>query len=178
MKQNQINSYMCICSEYSTGWLKKTLTTLSMLCRMANWSLFKKEPMSGNARCGCSRTSKLENWCHSFWSPKQLCNPLAIDVTVITFLHMRYSFILNEVRFVVFECSEIVGSIRQVPVHNSRNDRHSARIYGKADCNGRAAARLYAERFQNRHTPHHSSFRGHWATTKKSRKVSHMYIAE
>ena len=30
--------------------------------------------------------------------------------------------------------------------------------YGKADCNGRAAAQLYAERFPNRHTQHYSSF--------------------
>ena len=85
---------------------KKTSTTLSMLCRTANWSLFKKKPMSENARCGRSRTSKLENWCHSFWPPKQVCNPLAIDVAAITFTCMRYSFILNEVRFAVFECSE------------------------------------------------------------------------
>lgn len=30
--------------------------------------------------------------------------------------------------------------------------------YGKADGNGRAAARLYAERFPNRNTPHHGTF--------------------
>ena len=68
---------------------------------------------------------------------------------------MRYSLILNELRFVVFECSEVVGSILHVPVHNSRNDRHGARI-GKADY--RSAARLHTERFPNRHTPQHSSF--------------------
>ena len=30
--------------------------------------------------------------------------------------------------------------------------------YGKADCNGRAAAHLYGERFPNRRTLHHSPF--------------------
>ena len=49
-----------------TGWSKKTPTTLSILCRTANWSLFKKEPMSGNTWCGHSRTSKLENWCYNW----------------------------------------------------------------------------------------------------------------
>ena len=53
--------------------------------------------------------------CNSFWSPEQIYNALVIDVTVITFLRMLYSFILNEVRFVVFECSDVVGSIRHVP---------------------------------------------------------------
>ena len=38
--------------------IEKTPTTLNMLCRTANWSLFRKEPMSGNARCGRSRPSK------------------------------------------------------------------------------------------------------------------------
>lgn len=30
--------------------------------------------------------------------------------------------------------------------------------YGKMDCNGRAAQRLYVERFPDRHAPHHSTF--------------------
>ena len=38
----------------------KTPTMLSMLCRTANWSLFKKEPLSGNARFGCCRASMFE----------------------------------------------------------------------------------------------------------------------
>ena len=70
---------------------------------------------------------------------------------------MRFSFILNEVRFVVFEWSEIVGSIR-IYQYTTAEMTDMVLAYGKADCNGRAAARLNAERFPNRHTPHHSSF--------------------
>ena len=137
---------------------KKTPTTLSMLCRTANWSLFNKEPMSENARCGRSRTSKSENWCHSFWSPKQVCNPLAIDVGAITFLRMHYSFILNEVRSVVFECSERFLAAFDMYQYKTAEMTDMVLAYGKADCKDRAAARLYAERFPNRHTPHYSSF--------------------
>ena len=61
----------------------KTLTTHSMLCRTANWSLFKKEPLSGNA--GCCRATKFENELVSQFVPirfsvliQQLCNPSAI----------------------------------------------------------------------------------------------------
>ena len=36
-----------------TGCPKKTMTTLSILCRTANWSSFMKEPLSRKARFGC-----------------------------------------------------------------------------------------------------------------------------
>ena len=39
----------------------KISRTFSMLCRTTNWSLFKKEPLSGIARFGCCRVSKFEN---------------------------------------------------------------------------------------------------------------------
>ena len=67
---------------------------------------------------------------------------------------MRYSFILNEVRFVVFECIEVLDMCR----YTTAEMTDMVFAYGEADCNGRAAARLYAESFPNRHTPHHSSF--------------------
>ena len=38
-----------------------------MLCRMANWSLFKKERRSGNSCFGCCRASKSQNeWVSQF----------------------------------------------------------------------------------------------------------------
>ena len=47
--------------------------------------------------------------------------------------------------------------------------------WGKVDCNGRTAARLYAARFRNGHTP--SFFvRGHREITKKRKIVSRMYF--
>ena len=44
-----------------TGCPKKTPTTITMLCRTANWWLFKRETQSGNAGFGCSRALKFEN---------------------------------------------------------------------------------------------------------------------
>ena len=47
---------------FSTGWSKKH-RMLSMLCRMADWSLFKKEPMSGNARMGAVDHQNVRSIC-------------------------------------------------------------------------------------------------------------------
>ena len=56
-----------------------------MLCRTANWSLFKKEPLPGNARFGCFTASKFENERVSQFVPfrvgtlmQHICKPLAI----------------------------------------------------------------------------------------------------
>ena len=67
------------------GYPKKILTMLSMLCRTANWSLFKKEPLPRNVWFGCHRALKFENkWVSQFVLTRfgvliqQVCNPLAM----------------------------------------------------------------------------------------------------
>ena len=47
--------------------------------------------------------------------------------------------------------------------------------YGKAVCNVRAAARLYAERFPNRHTPHHFSFAAIQRRLRKAGKFHYVH---
>ena len=81
----------------------KTPTTLSMLCRTANWSLFKKEPLSGNALFGCCRASKFENERVSQFAPirfgvliQQVCNPSADFVrNVRNHLNVRLHIQIN-----------------------------------------------------------------------------------
>ena len=63
--QKLINKVATILKLYTES--PKTPTTFSMLCRTANWSLLKKEPLSGNARFGCCRASKLTNECHNLF---------------------------------------------------------------------------------------------------------------
>ena len=56
---------LCMIVHY-TGRSKKP-TKLSMVCRTANWSLLKEEPLSGNARFVCCRASEFENeWVSQF----------------------------------------------------------------------------------------------------------------
>ena len=147
-----------------TGWSKKTPTTLSMLCRMANWSLFKEKPMSGNARCGRSRTSKLENWCHNWlqfvlvsWTGMQpfsyRCDRNNIPAHAL-FLHFEWGmFCCLRVQWGCWQHSTCTSTQQQKwPTWCSHSAKHIAMAELLHDC--------MRNIFQTDigPTPHHSSF--------------------
>ena len=138
--------------------IEKTPTTISMLCRAENWSLFKKEPMSGNARCGHSRMPKLENWCHN-WLHFVLVSDKGMQPFSYHWDHNACAIPSFWMRYVLLSLSA-VRLLAAFDMHQYTTAEMTDMVlaYGKADCSGRAAARLYAERFPNRQTPHHSSF--------------------
>ena len=75
--------YICYIHTYVQD-VPKSPTSFRMLCRTTNWSLFKKEPLSGNKRFVCCRASKFDNERVSKCFPisfgvlsQQVFNPLA-----------------------------------------------------------------------------------------------------
>ena len=59
-KNYEVTIFVKLSYTYSQS-APKTPTMPSMLWRTANWSMFKKESLSGNTRFGCCRASKFEN---------------------------------------------------------------------------------------------------------------------
>ena len=86
---------------------------------------------------------------------------------------MHYSFMLNEVLLLSSSAVRWLAAFDMYQ-YTTAEMTDMVLAYGKADCNGRAAARLYVERFPNRHTPHHSSFAAIERRLREARKF-HVY---